>query len=152
MKAYRLIAAVLVAVVAGCSAPSTTGTSTATKMPYDGSVLAGQVQTAILEAFPVDHHPASSFSDLCATPVVWACAVGRIESEKPGAVKVTLAPDAAWLPRWNEPEREIHAIGGRIARNVYNFGRTGPAKSLREVDVYRSTGQLLFLSPPTWPR
>ena len=66
------------------------------------------------------------------TPAL-AAAFAKIESESPGSVKVTLAPEDVWLPRWDGPERGLHEIGGRIALNVYNFARaSGVSSSHRE--------------------
>jgi hypothetical protein len=70
-----------------------------------------------------DYQRPATFADMCQTTVDWACAIAKIESESPGSVKVTLAPEDVWLPRWDGPERGSHEIVRRIALNVYNFAR-----------------------------
>jgi len=70
-----------------------------------------------------DYQRPATFADMCQTTVDWACAIAKIESESPGSVKVTLAPEDVWLPRWDGPEQGSHEIVRRIALNVYNFAR-----------------------------
>lgn len=165
---WWLLIALLVA-LAGCSAdpskPAGSGSSAARSPAapspaYDGAAYAKQVSDAVLSGLSNDQGMATSFADMCSTPVAWACAIAKIESESPGSVKVTLQPEQMWISKTTE--RDWYKFGEQVARGVYNFaeaaGEPEPGGGWRKlvkppsrVDVYQSNGELAYMSPMSFP-
>lgn len=159
-----LLVALLLA-LAGCSAdpnkPGSSGNSPTTSSPaYDGAAYAKQVSDAVLSGLSNDQGMATTFADMCSTPVAWACAIAKIESESPGSVKVTLQPEQMWISKTTE--RDWYKFGEQVARGVYNFaeaaGEPEPGGGWRKfvkppnrVDVYQSNGSVAYLSPMSFP-
>jgi hypothetical protein len=154
VKIFGAVASALAAliVLVGCVSGTNNSTSTKTAPPSYGDVAyAKQVQDAVLgRLMTADYHSPATFGEMCQKPVVWACAIGNIESESSGSVKVILAPEDGWVSRWDGPENGLYEISGRIALNVYNFARAGGVTSLHQVNVYKADGDLAYLSPTSW--
>lgn len=126
--------------------PATSITPTSST-PSSGSAAYGQrVQEVVLDGLMTnDYQRPATFSDMCQTTVIWACAIAKIESDTLDGVNVTLRPQDVWIDKW-DGSRDWYDFGEYVARAVYTFARAGGVTSLREVDVYTSTGDLAYLS------
>ncbi|MEB3021332.1 hypothetical protein [[Mycobacterium] crassicus] len=109
--------------------------------PYDGTVYADHVKTAILSNFFVDSFPAA-----CPMPD-WVCAIDHISSPRPGVIDVTLRSDWDTVlldSNWHGPPAGIGCMkwGERISRNVINFTRAAKVTPPSRVAVYVADGSL----------
>ncbi|MBB2993658.1 ABC-type oligopeptide transport system substrate-binding subunit [Mycolicibacterium iranicum] len=105
---------------------------------------AQQIETAVLDGLmDNDYNRPAAFKDMCTTVVVWACAIGKIESDDPGSVNITLAPESVWIGKW-EGSTDWYDFGEHVARGVYNFTQ-GVQPPLTQIDVLTSTGDIAYL-------
>ncbi|MCZ8380361.1 hypothetical protein O6P37_15945 [Mycobacterium sp. CPCC 205372] len=150
--------------LAGCSSSSTTDEQSSSSerpvppppsaaAPPVGTVVpttegttayAEQVQTMVLDGLSDnDLKRPATFRDMCATIVVWACAIAKIESDSPGTIEITLAPEDLWIAKW-DGSTDWYDFGEHVARGVYNFAG-GVQPPISQIDVMTPTGDIAYL-------